>query len=157
MVIGIGYDIHKLVKGRRLILGGVTLPYSKGLAGHSDGDVLLHSICDSILGALGRGDIGTHFPDTDPQYKGISSLVLLEKVWEKWKQKGYKVKNIDATIICEKPPLVSYFSEMRENIKKILSTQKINLKAKTNNGLGPLGRGEGIAAISVVLLEEARE
>ena len=154
MVIGIGYDIHKLVKGRRLILGGISISASKGLAGHSDGDVLLHSICDSILGAIGEGDIGTYFPDTDSRYKGISSLLLLEKVWNIAKRKGYKIGNIDVTIICEKPKLVPYFPQMKKKIGGILPLENINLKAKSNNGLGALGRGEGIAAICVCLLEE---
>ena len=156
MVIGIGYDIHKLVKGRDLILGGISISASKGLEGHSDGDVLLHSICDSILGAIGEGDIGTYFPDTDSKYKGISSLLLLEKVWDVAKGKGYKIRNIDATIICEKPKLVPYFPQMKRKIGNILSLENINLKAKTNNGIGSLGRGEGIAAICVCLLEKLK-
>ena len=156
MVIGIGYDIHKLINGRKLVLGGIHISHPKGLGGHSDGDVLLHSLCDSILGALGEGDIGTHFPDTDSRYKGISSLLLLEKVWDIAKRKGYQIRNIDATVICEKPKLVPYFPKMKKKIGSILSLENINLKAKTNNGIGSLGRGEGIAVISVCLLEEVK-
>ncbi len=157
MVVGIGYDIHKLVEGRELILGGISISASKGLEGHSDGDVLLHSICDSILGAIGEGDIGTHFPDTDSRYKDISSVLLLEKVWDIAKRKGYNIKNIDATVICEKPKLLPYFAQINKKICGILQFKNINLKAKTNNGIGPLGRGEGIAAISVCLLEEVKD
>ena len=157
MIVGIGYDIHRLEKDRKLILGGLYLEYPFGLKGHSDGDVLVHSICDAILGALELGDIGTHFPDTDPLYKDISSLLLLEKVNKKVKEKGYIIKNVDATVICEKPKLTPFFPEMKSNISKILSTKRVSLKAKTNEGLGALGRGEGIAAISVCLLEERRQ
>lgn len=152
MKIGIGYDVHKLVEGRRLILGGVEVPFKKGLLGHSDGDVLLHAICDALLGAAGKGDIGQHFPDTDPEYKDISSLVLLEKV--KGLIKEYRINNIDSIIIAQEPKLASYLEKMKENIAKVLEIDKINIKATTTEKLGPMGRGEGMAAYAVVSLEE---
>lgn len=149
--IGIGYDIHRLDKGRKLILGGVEIPFEKGLTGHSDADVLLHAICDALLGAIGEGDIGIHFPNRDPAYKDISSLKLLQQVYELVKEKGCRVNNIDSTIIAERPKLKGYVEEMVKNISNILEIGKvdINIKATTNEGLGPLGKGEGVAAYAV--------
>ena len=153
--IGFGYDVHKLVKGRKLILGGVEIPHSKGLLGHSDADALLHSICDAILGALAEGDIGKHFPDTDKKYKGISSVKLLSAVSKILEQKSAKVVNIDTTIVAEKPKLAGYTDKMRKNISKTLkiSSDKISVKATTQNGLGFIGKGEGITSFAIVLLE----
>jgi 2-C-methyl-D-erythritol 2,4-cyclodiphosphate synthase len=152
MKVGIGYDVHKLVEGRRLILGGVDVPFERGLLGHSDGDVLLHAICDALLGAAGKGDIGQHFPDTDPEYKDISSLILLEKV--KGLIKEYKINNIDSIVIAQEPKLASYLKKMKENIAKVLKIDKgkINIKATTTEGLGSMGRGEGIAAYAMISL-----
>ncbi|MCK4648948.1 2-C-methyl-D-erythritol 2,4-cyclodiphosphate synthase [bacterium] len=154
MRVGMGYDVHKLVEGRRLILGGMEVPFGRGLLGHSDGDVLLHAICDALLGAAGKGDIGRHFPDTDPEYKNISSLILLEKV--KGLVKEYRINNIDSIVIAQKPKLAPYFSKMKENITQVLKIDKskINIKATTTEKLGSLGRGEGIAAYAMVSLEE---
>lgn len=154
--VGFGYDVHKLVKGRKLILGGVQIPHSKGLLGHSDADVLLHSICDAILGALAEEDIGKHFPDTDKKYKGIASLKLLSEVSEILKQKKAKLVNIDTTVVAEKPKLSGYTDKMRNNISKTLkiSTDKISVKATTQNSLGPIGQGEGIASFAIVLIEK---
>ncbi len=154
MKVGIGYDVHRLVKGRRLILGGMEVPFEKGLLGHSDGDVLLHAICDALLGAAGKGDIGEHFPDTSPEYKNISSLVLLDKTKEIIKE--YRINNIDSIIIAQEPKLASYLSKMKENIAQVLKIEKgkINIKATTTEKLGPMGRGEGIAAYAMVSLEE---
>ena len=153
MRVGIGYDVHRLVEGRRLILGGVEVPFEKGLLGHSDGDVLLHAICDALLGAAGKGDIGRHFPDTDPEYKDILSLILLEKV--KGLIKEYRINNIDSIVIAQEPKLAPYLSKMKENIAKVLKIDKskINIKATTTEGLGPMGRGEGIAAYAMISLE----
>ncbi|HEA47477.1 MAG TPA: 2-C-methyl-D-erythritol 2,4-cyclodiphosphate synthase [bacterium] len=153
MRVGMGYDVHKLVEGRRLILGGVEVLFGRGLLGHSDGDVLLHAICDALLGAAGKGDIGRHFPDTDPEYKDISSLILLEKV--KGLIKEYKINNIDSIVIAQEPKLAPYLSKMKENIAKILKLDKskINIKATTTEKLGYIGRGEGIAAYAIVSLE----
>ncbi len=154
MRVGIGYDVHKLVDERELIIGGVNIPYEKGLLGHSDADVLVHAIMDSILGALALGDIGKHFPDNDDQYKDISSLILLERVYNIMKEAKYKIGNIDATIIAQKPKMASYIGEMRENISKVLKTpiENINIKATTTEKLGFEGRGEGISAQSICLL-----
>lgn len=153
MRVGIGYDVHKLVEGRRLILGGVEVPFGRGLLGHSDGDVLLHAICDALLGAAGKGDIGGHFPDTEPKYKDISSFILLEKV--KGLIKEYRINNIDSIIIAQEPKLAPYLSKMKENITQVLKIDKskINIKATTTEKLGPMGRGEGIAAYAIVSLE----
>ena len=141
MRVGIGYDIHRLVKGRKLIIGGVEIPFEKGLLGHSDADVLVHSICDALLGAMGLGDIGQHFPDTDEKYKGISSMELLKKVVEKVKKGKFKIINIDANIIAEKPKLLPYIEEMKKNIRKILGKDvSVNIKARTNEGLGEIIR-----------------
>lgn len=154
MRIGTGYDVHKLVEGRKLILGGVEIPHTHGLLGHSDADVLLHAIKDAMLGAAALGDIGRHFPDTDPQYKGASSMLLLAKVVDLLAQKGYKVNNVDATIIAEKPKLAPYIAQMNENIAQTLGTDIdcVNIKATTTEGLGFTGRREGIAAQAAVTI-----
>jgi 2-C-methyl-D-erythritol 2,4-cyclodiphosphate synthase len=156
MRIGIGYDSHRLVEGRRLILGGIKIPHEKGLLGHSDADVLVHAICDAILGALGRGDIGRHFPDTDPAYAGISSMNLLQKVYAIAGKMGFEVNNIDATVILERPKLMDYMHEMALNISNALniSVESVNVKAKTNEGMGFVGRDEGMAAFAVVTIRE---
>ena len=153
--IGNGYDVHRLVEGRKLILGGVEIPYSKGLEGHSDADALLHALCDALLGACGLGDLGHHFPDTDDQWKDISSLTLLEKVKAVVTDKGYKVVNADATIVAQKPKLASHIPKMRKHIADILGVEleRINVKATTTENLGFAGRGEGVAAYAVVLLQ----
>lgn len=150
--VGNGYDVHKLVEGRKLILGGVEITYEKGLLGHSDADVLVHSIMDALLGACGESDIGKHFPDNDMSYKRISSLVLLEKVKDILKGKGYSIVNVDSTIIADKPKLSPYIYEMKANIAEILQLDKdcVGIKATTSEGLGFTGRGEGIAAYAVV-------
>jgi 2-C-methyl-D-erythritol 2,4-cyclodiphosphate synthase len=155
MRIGIGYDIHRLVKGKPLIMGGVTIPHEKGLEGHSDADVLLHAICDAILGAAGMGDIGRHFPDTDPAYKGISSITLLLQTWSKVKFKYNTLINIDATVFAEAPKIAPYAESMKDAIAKTLnvSQDKINIKATTAEGLGFIGKKEGIAAMAVALIE----
>ena len=147
--IGIGYDIHRLVRGRKLVLGGVDIPYDKGLMGHSDGDVLLHAIGDAILGASNKRDIGYHFPDTDPKYKNISSLILLKEIMNITKA---GIINIDSVIVCEKPKLSPYILAMQKNIAETLgiSVECISIKAKTNEGMGLIGRGEGIAAYAVI-------
>jgi 2-C-methyl-D-erythritol 2,4-cyclodiphosphate synthase len=156
MRIGHGYDVHRLVAGRRLVLGGVEIPHETGLLGHSDADVLLHAICDAILGAIGEGDIGRHFPDTDPVYKGASSIKLLQQVMLLAEGKGYKTGNIDATIVAQKPKLAPFIAQMKENIAAALGTDpdRINVKATTTEELGFAGRKEGIAAYSVALLEK---
>lgn len=153
---GIGYDVHRLVAGRRLILGGVEIPFAKGLLGHSDADVLLHAIGDAILGALGLGDLGRHFPDTDPRYKDISSLNLLEQIQAMAQQKGFTCVNIDATLVAQEPKLAPYTEAMAENISRVLEIDKaaVNIKAKTTEGLGVEGRGEGMSAYAVVLMEK---
>ena len=155
MRVGIGYDVHKLVENRDLILGGVKIPYEKGLLGHSDADVLLHAIMDALLGAAGLGDIGRHFPDTDPKYKGISSIKLLEEVSKKIKEEGYAVGNIDAVVICEKPKLMPYIFEMETNISKSLDIEssQVNIKATTTEKLGFTGRKEGIASEAICLIK----
>ncbi len=152
--VGHGFDVHQLVEGRPCIIGGVTIPYEKGLLGHSDADVLLHAIADSILGALGLGDIGRHFPDTDPAFKDADSLKLLEEVWAMAAEKGYKLGNVDATIIAQKPKMAPYIPQMVEVIAKALDAEveQVNVKATTTEQLGFTGRGEGIAAQSVVCL-----
>lgn len=155
MRIGSGYDVHRLVKDRKLILGGVCIPYEYGLLGHSDADVLIHAIMDALLGAACLGDIGLHFPDNDPKYSGISSLELLKKVMELIKEAGYNISNIDATVIAQEPKLRPYIDEMRENIAKAagIGSEKINIKATTEEGLGFTGNLEGIAAQAVCLIE----
>lgn len=149
--VGNGYDVHRLADERKLIIGGVEIPYEKGLLGHSDADVLIHSIMDALLGACGESDIGRHFPDNDISYKGISSLVLLKKVKAILESKGYQILNIDSTIIAERPKLLPYMDEMKANISAVLQLDKdcIGIKATTSEGLGFAGRGEGIAAYSV--------
>src|SRR6185369_1151638 len=156
MRIGHGYDVHQLVEGRKLILGGVDIPWEKGLLGHSDADVLLHAISDAILGAIGEGDIGKHFPDTDPTYKGADSLKLLEHVMHVATGKGYRLGNVDATIVAQRPKLAPHIPLMRENIARTLGTtaDRVNVKATTTEQLGFAGRGEGIAAYAVALLEQ---
>ena len=158
MRIGHGYDVHRLVEGRKLIIGGVDIPWDKGLLGHSDADVLLHAIADAILGAAGLGDIGKHFPDTDPVYKGADSMKLLEHVGKLAWEKGYVLNNLDATIIAQKPKMAPHIQLMREHIATVLDVQieQINVKATTEEGLGFSGRGEGIAAQAVVLLVKAK-
>ncbi len=155
MRIGHGYDVHRLVSDRKLILGGVDIPYEKGLLGHSDADVLLHAISDAILGAVGLGDIGKHFPDTDPAYKGADSIKLLEHVMSLADGKGYRIGNLDATIIAQRPKLAPFIPQMREKIACALNAEaeRINVKATTTEELGFCGRGEGIASHAVVLLE----
>jgi 2-C-methyl-D-erythritol 2,4-cyclodiphosphate synthase len=154
MRIGHGYDVHRLVEGRKLILGGVDIPYEKGLLGHSDADVLLHAISDAILGAIGEGDIGKHFPDTDPKYKGADSLKLLAHVMELAKGKGFALGNVDATIVAQRPKLAPHIPLMRENIAGVLSAEidRVNVKATTTEELGFAGRGEGIASYAVALM-----
>lgn len=156
MRIGHGYDVHRLVAGRKLILGGVEIPHETGLLGHSDADVLLHAICDAILGAIGEGDIGRHFPDSDPAYKGASSITLLQQVMRLAEGKGYKTGNIDATIVAQKPKLAPSIPRMVTNIAAALGTDpdRINVKATTTEELGFAGREEGIAAYSVALMEK---
>ena len=154
MRIGMGYDVHKLVPGRKLIIGGVDIPYEKGLLGHSDADVLIHAIMDSLLGAAALGDIGYHFPDTDPAYSGISSIKLLEKVAELLEESLFFIENIDATIIAQAPKMRPHIDTMRSNIAAALgiTTAQINIKATTEEGLGFTGSGEGISAQSICLL-----
>ena len=156
MRIGNGYDVHRLVEGRKLILGGVEVPYAKGLLGHSDADVLLHALSDAILGAIGEGDIGKHFPDTDPAYKGADSIKLLQHVMALADAKGYRIGNVDCTIVAQRPKLASFIPQMRGNIAAALSTgeDRVNVKATTTEELGFAGRGEGIASYAVALLEK---
>jgi 2-C-methyl-D-erythritol 2,4-cyclodiphosphate synthase len=156
MRIGIGYDSHRLVEGRRLIIGGIEIPHDKGLLGHSDADVLVHAVCDAILGALGAGDIGRHFPDTNPAYKGKSSMILLQKVYAMVEEMGFRVHNVDSTVILERPKLKRYMHEMALNISKALniSEDRVNVKAKTNEGMGFIGRDEGMAAFAVVTIRD---
>ncbi len=152
---GIGYDLHRLAEGRKLILGGIELPFHKGPVGHSDGDALAHALCDALLGAAGLGDIGTHFPDTDPKWKDVSSLRFLERVRDLLAEHEFRIAHIDAIIITEKPKLGPHFPAMREALAKSLgiSASTINLKAKTNEGVDAIGRGEAIAAQVIVTLE----
>lgn len=152
--LGFGYDVHKLVKDRPLILGAVRIPHSLGLLGHSDADVLIHAVIDAILGALAKGDIGQHFPDSDPANKGIESLKMLEKVVELMKEDSFLVNNIDSTIIAEKPKLAPYVQEMRNNLARVLkiSIDQVSIKATTSEGLGFCGRQEGMAAYAVASL-----
>lgn len=156
MRVGMSHDVHKLVSGRDLIIGGVNIPYEKGLLGHSDADVLVHAIMDAILGALGQGDIGKHFPDTDPLYKGASSLKLLEHVGEILDSMDYKIGNIDSTIIAQSPKMSPYIGEMRKNIAEILSISidQVNIKATTEEGLGFTGSGEGISSQAIALISK---
>lgn len=156
MRIGTGYDLHRLCEGRALILGGVKIPYEKGLLGHSDADVLTHAIIDSLLGAMGEKDIGTHFPDTDISFKNISSTLLLQKTMQIMENNGYKIVNIDSNIICEKPKLLPFIDKMKENLAPLLNIDEsdISIKAKTNEGLDSTGEGEAIAAQCVCLIEK---
>lgn len=156
MRIGHGYDVHKLVEGRDLIVGGVKIPYEKGLLGHSDADVLLHAVSDSLLGAAAMGDIGGMFPDNDPQFLDADSLVLLRRVFERLRESGYKVINVDATIIAQRPKMKPYIPEMRMNIAAALSTSidNISVKATTEEEMGFTGRGEGISAHCVILIDK---
>ena len=157
MRIGHGYDVHKFAENRDLIIGGVNIPYEKGLLGHSDADVLLHAVCDALLGAAALGDIGKHFPDTDPKFKGIDSMLLLKKVAELLKENGYKIINIDSTVLAQRPKLAPYILKMRENISDALGVDVdfISVKATTEEGLGFTGEGLGIAAHAVCLIDNA--
>jgi 2-C-methyl-D-erythritol 2,4-cyclodiphosphate synthase len=157
MRIGHGYDIHRLTSGRDLVLGGVRIPFEKGLLGHSDADVLLHAICDALLGAAGLGDIGIHFPDTDPRFKDVSSIGLLKSTVDMIRKKGFEIVNIDTTVFAEMPKLAPYGEAIKERISTALgvSRNRINIKATTMEGLGAIGKGEGIGAECVVLIESA--
>ncbi len=159
MRVGFGYDVHPLVLNHPLILGGVEIPYPAGLEGHSDADVLIHALCDALLGAMAEGDIGRHFPDTDPQYRGIASTILLRNVAGKVRERGFHLVNIDSTIVAERPKLAHYIPQMVKEIAAILEIDpgRINVKATTTEGLGFAGREEGIAAYAVALLEEDHE
>ncbi len=154
MRIGFGYDVHRLVEGRKLVIGGVEIPYEKGLAGHSDADVLLHALCDGLLGAMGEGDIGRHFPDNDPQFRGISSLILLRRVAAILAERNLSVGNLDTMVIAEEPRIMPYIPSMKAQIAQAMqiAEEKVNIKATTSEGLGFVGEGEGIAAYAVVLL-----
>jgi 2-C-methyl-D-erythritol 2,4-cyclodiphosphate synthase len=156
MNVGIGYDVHKLVAGRKLVLGGVEIPFEKGLLGHSDADVLVHAVCDALLGAAAMGDIGLHFPDTDPKFKNISSIKLLAETNDLIHSKGFIIGNIDATIFAEAPKMGPYREIMQENLARAVEVDPgcINIKATTTEGLGYIGRGEGIGAMSVALLKK---
>ena len=157
MRIGHGYDVHRLTEGRKLILGGTEIPYEKGLLGHSDADVLTHAVMDALLGACGLQDIGTHFPDTDAAYKGADSLKLLSEVGRMLREAGYRVENIDATILCQRPKLRPFISAMQSNLARVLELEpgQVNIKATTEEGLAFTGEGLGIAAHAVCLLEKA--
>jgi 2-C-methyl-D-erythritol 2,4-cyclodiphosphate synthase len=152
--IGFGYDSHRLAEGRKLVLGGVEIPHDRGLSGHSDADVLIHAVCDAILGALAAGDIGRHFPDTDPAYKDMSSLKLLERVRILGEKKEYSVHNIDSTVVLEKPRISEYIHEMSVKLAEVLKVpvENVSIKAKTNEGMGFAGRQEGVSAYAVVTI-----
>ena len=152
---GIGYDLHRLAEGRPLVVGGITVPFEKGPVGHSDGDVLAHAICDALLGAAGAGDIGTHFPDTDPKWKGASSLKFLEHARALVGARGMKIAHVDAVVVCERPKLGPHFPAMREALARALGVDadRVHLKAKTNEGVDAVGRGEAIAAHAIATLE----
>jgi len=154
--IGIGYDIHRFVPGRKLVLGGVDVPHSKGLSGYSDADIIIHAVCDAILGALGEGDIGLHFPDTDPKYKDISSLKLLKKVQGMLEKKHFKVGNIDVMLLLEAPKIAFFKDRMRSNISKILkiAAAQVSINATTAEGIGEIGRGKAAAAYAVALISK---
>ncbi|MES9923985.1 MAG: 2-C-methyl-D-erythritol 2,4-cyclodiphosphate synthase [Candidatus Thiodiazotropha endolucinida] len=158
MRIGQGYDAHRFEPGSRLVLGGIEVPHDQGLKAHSDGDVLIHALCDALLGAAGLGDIGRHFPDDDPSYAGIDSRILLRRVMEQLHSKGLQVSNADMTIVAQQPKLAPYLDAMRDCLAGDLQfeEQRINIKATTTEGMGFTGRGEGIAALAIVLLEEPR-
>lgn len=152
--VGQGFDVHEFATDRPLILGGVTIPYEKGLIGHSDADVLLHTVTDAALGAIGEGDIGRHFPDTDPEFKDADSAKLLQYIWNIVEEKGYKLGNVDCTIIAQAPKMAPYINEMRDRIAQLLNAEpsQVNVKATTTEKLGFTGRGEGIAALATILL-----
>lgn len=156
--IGIGYDIHRLVEGRKLFIGGTEIPYIRGLLGHSDGDVLLHAICDALLGAIGEADIGEHFPDSDARYQNISSSVLLKEVAALLEKKGFRIHNIDTVVIAQEPVLSPFKKKIQERIAQILSIEKeaFNIKAKTNEGIGEIGNKEAIAAYAAAILSKGR-
>lgn len=156
MRVGTGYDVHRLVPGRKLILGGVEIPFEKGLLGHSDADVVLHAVCDALLGAAGLEDIGAHFPDSDAYYKDISSMKLLERTRDKLSACGFMIQNLDATVFAEAPKISPYRAAMRERIAKTLklAVEDVNIKATTTEGLGYIGKGEGIAAMCTVLISK---
>ena len=153
--IGLGYDVHRLAEGRKLILGGVDIPWERGLLGHSDADVLTHAVMDALLGAAGLGDIGTHFPDSDPAYAGADSLKLLEHVAKLLGERGFSIKNVDATVLAQKPKLAPHIPRMRENLARAMGVgpEQVNVKATTEEGLGFTGSGEGMAAHAVCLIE----
>ena len=153
--VGHGYDVHRLTEGRRLILGGMDIPWEKGLLGHSDADVLTHAVIDALLGAAGLGDIGKHFPDNDPAYAGADSLKLLEQVMALLRENGYAVGNVDATVLAQRPKLAPYIPRMRENLARVMGVEpaQVNVKATTEEGLGFTGSGEGMAAHAVALIE----
>lgn len=152
--VGIGYDIHRLVEGRKLFIGGIEIPYIKGLLGHSDGDALIHAVCDALLGALGEGDIGEHFPDTDPKYHNVYSIELLKITADLVKNKGFVINNVDSVVIAQEPVLTPFKDRIREKIAGILKVNKtcVNIKAKTNEGLGEIGRREAVACYAVTIL-----
>jgi 2-C-methyl-D-erythritol 2,4-cyclodiphosphate synthase len=153
--IGLGYDVHPLVMGRKLVLGGVEIPFNKGLEGWSDADALTHAVIDALLGAAALGDIGQHFPSGEPEYENVSSLILLDKVVEKLEEEGWRVVNIDTTVVAEKPRLREYIDDMRHNLCHVLGVDmdRVSVKASTNNGVGDIGKGEGLAAIAVAMIE----
>jgi 2-C-methyl-D-erythritol 2,4-cyclodiphosphate synthase len=155
MRIGNGHDVHRLVKGRKLVVGGVTIPFDKGLLGHSDADVLVHSVCDALLGAAGLGDIGTHFPDSSPEFKDMKSIRLLARVRHMIVEKGYRIQNVDCTLFAEAPKFFTYRLPMEQNLARAMAIdlERVNIKATTTEGLGMFGRGEGIGAMSTALLE----
>jgi 2-C-methyl-D-erythritol 2,4-cyclodiphosphate synthase len=157
--IGQGFDVHQLTDGRPLIIGGITIPYEKGLLGHSDADVLLHTIADACLGAIGEGDIGKHFPDTDPNFKDADSAKLLEHVWMMVKEKGYSLVNVDCTIIAQRPKMAPYIDSIKERVATLLdgTIDQVNVKATTTEKLGFTGRGEGIAAQAVILIQKLQK
>ncbi len=155
MRIGMGYDVHRLVEGRKLVLGGVTIPFEKGLLGHSDADVLVHAVCDALLGAAGLGDIGLHFPDTDSEYKDVASIKILAKTFELISAKGFTIMNLDSTIFADAPKLSPYRDAMQKNISRTIEIEqdRVNVKATTFEGLGMIGKGEGIGAMCVALID----
>jgi 2-C-methyl-D-erythritol 2,4-cyclodiphosphate synthase len=159
MRIGMGYDVHRLIRGRKLVLGGVAIPFKKGLLGHSDADVLVHAVCDALLGAAGLGDIGLHFPDTDPEYKDVSSIKILAKTYKLVSGKKFKIINLDSTIFAEAPKLSPYTEEMKKNIARTIEIERecVNIKATTVEGLGMIGKGEGIGAMCVVLIQSLKK
>lgn len=155
--VGIGFDAHRFSRGRKLVLGGVEIPFELGLEGYSDADVLTHAICDAILGAIGENDIGSHFPDSDSRYKGVSSLVLLEQVRALSNSRDFKIENIDSTVVCERPKLSAYISQMKKKLSSVIqvSEDSLGIKATTTDSMGFTGRGEGIAAYAVALVKKA--